>query len=347
VDDGVGRILDYLEASGLAENTVVIYAADQGWYLGEHGWYDKRWMYEESLRMGDVQGACPVIPAPSVSITSPNNSPVTMEDCKASFTASVENISDKQNISVTQNGSPVAFNFSGNTVTVSNTGFTGTANFIIKATNASGSDEKSVSFICKPKEKEIAICHYPPGNRNNPQAITIPESAWAAHEAHGDVQGACPVIPAPSVSITAPNNSPVTTEDCKASFTASVENISDKQNISVSQNGSPVAFNFSGNTVTISNTDFTGTANFIIKATNASGSDEKSVSFICKPKEKEIAICHYPPGKRNNPQAITIPESAWAAHEAHGDVQGACPVIPEQVGTESARDSWEVTGVEC
>ena len=51
VDDNVGRILDYLEESGLAENTIVIYSSDQGWYLGEHGWYDKRWMYEESLRM--------------------------------------------------------------------------------------------------------------------------------------------------------------------------------------------------------------------------------------------------------------------------------------------------------
>jgi arylsulfatase A-like enzyme len=50
VDDGVGRVLDYLDESGLADNTVVIYASDQGWYLGEHGWYDKRWMYEESLK---------------------------------------------------------------------------------------------------------------------------------------------------------------------------------------------------------------------------------------------------------------------------------------------------------
>ena len=49
VDDNVGRILDYLEEQNLSENTVVIYSSDQGWYLGEHGWYDKRWMYEESL----------------------------------------------------------------------------------------------------------------------------------------------------------------------------------------------------------------------------------------------------------------------------------------------------------
>ena len=50
LDENVGRVLDYLDESGLAKNTVVIYSSDQGWYLGEHGWYDKRWMYEESFR---------------------------------------------------------------------------------------------------------------------------------------------------------------------------------------------------------------------------------------------------------------------------------------------------------
>ncbi len=51
VDESVGRVLDYLDTSGLAENTVVIYTSDQGFYLGDHGWFDKRFMYEESLRM--------------------------------------------------------------------------------------------------------------------------------------------------------------------------------------------------------------------------------------------------------------------------------------------------------
>lgn len=50
VDENVGRVLDYLEESGLAENTIVIYNSDQGFYLGEHGWFDKRFMYEESLK---------------------------------------------------------------------------------------------------------------------------------------------------------------------------------------------------------------------------------------------------------------------------------------------------------
>jgi arylsulfatase A-like enzyme len=51
VDENVGRLLDYLDQSGLAKNTVVVYSSDQGFYLGEHGWFDKRFMYEESLRM--------------------------------------------------------------------------------------------------------------------------------------------------------------------------------------------------------------------------------------------------------------------------------------------------------
>ncbi len=51
VDDGVGRLLDYLDDSGIADNTIVIYSADQGFYLGEHGWFDKRWMFEESFSM--------------------------------------------------------------------------------------------------------------------------------------------------------------------------------------------------------------------------------------------------------------------------------------------------------
>ena len=50
VDDGVGEVLDYLDENGLAENTIVVYTSDQGFYLGEHGWFDKRFMYEESLR---------------------------------------------------------------------------------------------------------------------------------------------------------------------------------------------------------------------------------------------------------------------------------------------------------
>lgn len=50
VDESVGRVLKYLDDHKLADNTIVVYASDQGFYVGEHGWFDKRWIFEESLR---------------------------------------------------------------------------------------------------------------------------------------------------------------------------------------------------------------------------------------------------------------------------------------------------------
>lgn len=50
IDDEVGRLIDYLEKEGLMDNTIIVYTSDQGFYMGEHGWFDKRFMYEESFR---------------------------------------------------------------------------------------------------------------------------------------------------------------------------------------------------------------------------------------------------------------------------------------------------------
>ena len=50
VDESVGRLLNYLDQTGLATNTIVVYSSDQGFFLGEHGWFDKRWIFEESAR---------------------------------------------------------------------------------------------------------------------------------------------------------------------------------------------------------------------------------------------------------------------------------------------------------
>lgn len=50
VDENVGKVLDYLEANGLMENTIIVYTSDQGFYLGEHGWFDKRFVYDESFK---------------------------------------------------------------------------------------------------------------------------------------------------------------------------------------------------------------------------------------------------------------------------------------------------------
>jgi N-acetylglucosamine-6-sulfatase len=67
VDDSVGGLLDELDRLGLARDTIVVYTSDQGWFLGEHGWFDKRWMYEESFRMPLVVRWPGVVPPGSTS----------------------------------------------------------------------------------------------------------------------------------------------------------------------------------------------------------------------------------------------------------------------------------------
>ncbi|MCH2177517.1 MAG: sulfatase [Mariniblastus sp.] len=66
VDENVGRVLDYLDESGLAKNTLVIYTSDQGMFLGEHDYFDKRWIYEECFQMPFVARLPKVIPAGAV-----------------------------------------------------------------------------------------------------------------------------------------------------------------------------------------------------------------------------------------------------------------------------------------
>jgi arylsulfatase A-like enzyme len=66
IDENVGRVLDWLDETGQAENTVVLYTSDQGFFLGEHGWYDKRFMYTESLQMPLLVRYPPLVPAGTV-----------------------------------------------------------------------------------------------------------------------------------------------------------------------------------------------------------------------------------------------------------------------------------------
>jgi arylsulfatase A-like enzyme len=67
VDENIGRVLHHLEETGLDENTLVVYTSDQGFFLGDHGWFDKRFMYEEALRMPLVARLPGRIPAGSTS----------------------------------------------------------------------------------------------------------------------------------------------------------------------------------------------------------------------------------------------------------------------------------------
>ena len=67
IDDNVGRMLDHLDADGIADDTIVVYTSDQGFFLGDHGWFDKRLMYEESLRMPLLMRYPRLVPAGSAS----------------------------------------------------------------------------------------------------------------------------------------------------------------------------------------------------------------------------------------------------------------------------------------
>ena len=67
VDESVGKVMDYLEENDLDKNTLVVYTSDQGFYLGEHGWFDKRFMYEESFRTPLLMSWPGVIPAGTTS----------------------------------------------------------------------------------------------------------------------------------------------------------------------------------------------------------------------------------------------------------------------------------------
>jgi len=97
VDENVGRVLDYLDETGLADNTVVVYSSDQGFYLGEHGWFDKRFMYEESYRTPLLAKWPGVIKSGSV-----NNDLVSNLDFAQTFLdiAGVEQPADMQGVSL-------------------------------------------------------------------------------------------------------------------------------------------------------------------------------------------------------------------------------------------------------
>jgi len=101
VDDNVGRVLDYLDSEGLASNTVVIYTSDQGFFLGDHGLFDKRLMYEESLRMPFVMRYPAGIKAGSVNrdmVLNIDFAPTFLDYARRSVPAEMQGRSFRQNV---------------------------------------------------------------------------------------------------------------------------------------------------------------------------------------------------------------------------------------------------------
>lgn len=164
------------------------------------------------------------------------------------------------------------------------------------------------------EDKKITICHIPPGNNSNPQTIEINESAWPAHQAHGDSKGAC----APSNNNGGGNSGNSGNNDPQITIChIPPGNPNNPQTITIPQSAWP-AHQAHGDTqgaCAPSNNNGNGNGNGNSGNSGNSGNNNPS---------KKITICHKPPGNSNNTQTIEIDESAWPAHEAHGDTKGAC-----------------------
>jgi hypothetical protein len=213
---------------------------------------------------------------PVISITNPAVNGTTVTSPTYGFSALIEHTNNGQGITLTQNNTAITgFNFNNNlsTMQASITLIPGLNTFVLSATNACGNDSKTGTIFYKApvvEDQIISICHHPPGNQENTQNIQIPLSAWPAHQAHGDVLGACP---------------------------ESEENNSGGTELS-----------------------------------NEIGNGQK------------ITICHRPPGNPENTQTLEIPLSAWPAHQAHGDVLGACPTQNNNDGGSNGSESGGTGG---
>ena len=243
--------------------------------------------------------------APFITINSGSN---TTTNSLYVLQATLTNIPSSQGITIMLNGSTQSnYTYSnGNLSSTMNLG-NGLNTIVVSVNNECGNASKSISINYQaPEEEKITICHIPPGNPNNPQTIEIPASAWAAHQAHGDVLGACVPVEEEKITICHippgnPNN-PQTIE-IPASAWAAHQAHGDVLGACV-----PTNPNNGNNTNT--------------------------------QEEEKITICHIPPGNPNNPQTIEIPASAWAAHQAHGDVLGACvPTNPNNGGNGSGSNN--------
>lgn len=274
-----------------------------------------------------------VIPAPSITMISPTENPYITKDCQATLKAQIEGIKEISELEVYSNGAKLTkadYSFSEGTFTYALNDFEGTAVIEIVVTNTSGKDTETVELTCIKEEKRIEICHYPPGNRDNPQTISISENAWPAHEKHGDTKGACPVLPKPTITISEPAGAVTEVNNCRASVFGKIEHIKDKQSIAVKINGDDYDnFSFDNGSFALNNYEFQGEITVSIKAKNGAGETTVTKAFKCV--DKKIGICHYPPGNKDNPQYITISENAWPAHEKHGDTKGQCPVLQKPV----------------
>ncbi|MBC7863833.1 MAG: hypothetical protein IAF38_12735 [Bacteroidia bacterium] len=257
-----------------------------------------------------------VVNPPVVTITNPPSAGTTVSNSNFQFTAAVSGVTSGSNVIVQFNGATVSSQYNNGVVTYNASLVSGNNTFDISASNAGGTDQKSTSII-----------------------YSTPV-----------------VVPAPVITFTDPNTPGTIASAAAFVFKAQIQNITSGNQLVVKLNGQVVSgYSYSNimHVVVYVASLQNGNNTLEITATNSGGSDYKSTLVVFSGgsngvtdtsrtqgsgpnfgnggnggnnnNDPLITICHLPPGNPGNPQQITIPTSAWPAHQAHGDTQGPCP----------------------
>ncbi|MFN5182150.1 MAG: hypothetical protein ACK5D5_03895, partial [Bacteroidota bacterium] len=312
----------------------------------------------------------PVQPKPTVTIINPPYPGTPTQNPTYNFTALITGVNNASQLNVMFNGqitSNYTFNSNTGNLSLSSQLNSGSNYFTVTATNSSGSDSKSTSVIYNvgsgsnsgnngntgntgntgnnggSGQQNVTICHYPPGNTSNPQQITIPMSAWPAHQAHGDVMGGClnnnnGNVGNGNSGLGNNNNNGGSNNNGNTGNTGNNGGLG-QQNVTICHYPPGNTANPQQITITMSawpahqahgdvmggclnnNNGNVGNGNSGLGNNNGNTGNTGNNGGLG---QQNVTICHYPPGNTSNPQQITIPMSAWPAHQAHGDVMGGC-----------------------
>jgi hypothetical protein len=293
-----------------------------------------------------------------------------------SFSATTTNVTNSNELSLTQNGVQIPFNFSNGNVTATINLVNGTNAIVLTATNTCGTDSQTKTVPYQGCLAPLIVFGHPGTTgtiettapylfeaalTNMPNNGTIilkhnGNTVSGTNFLNGTLSASITLVPGlntfilkvinpcgtasettsvtlqqcnvPNVTISTPSNGSTFTTN-SVSVSASITNVVDVSDIQATVNNSTVVGSFS-------NGNYSFTANLVdganvisISAQTDCGSDAQTVTVnanltVVPPADPMITICHTPPGNPNNKQTLTIPQSAWAAHEAHGDVLGEC-----------------------
>jgi hypothetical protein len=237
---------------------------------------------------------------PSITFVAPANGSGSSQNPTFVYQASITEIPNVNGLTVKYNGVAVSnFSYDGATLTYSATLISGNNSLQITITNNDGNDDKTAIVNYRPVQPPVVVILQPV---NTPTVVT------------------------PSFT-----------------FQFKVMNVTKKQ-MEVTLNGAPVtSYNFVSTAGSFSANLVPGTNTLTVKGTNTAGTQVKTAQILYIPQdslitntpgttngtpddnERKMTICHFPPGNNQNPQTLLIPYSAWPAHQAHGDLEGACP----------------------